>query len=203
MGLREKHKKRRRRIILDAAKRLFVRRGYGATTMQEIAASADVGVGTVYNYFGSKQRLMLAVVGRDAASFYDKPLVIDKSPLEAAYAYVCETMEFILSYGRELVREIMTATTSEKHAGESDKLTEVDWRSVSKLTEMFEHFDRSGGLASDVEPAKLAWICYSIMMTELMLFAFDSHRSEHELKKSVRASLEVALRGNTIGSGRT
>lgn len=203
MGLREKHKKQRHRAILDAAKGLFAKRGYSATAIQEIAASADVGVGTVYNYFGSKQRLMLAVIGRDAESFYDKPLAIDKSPLEAAYECVCETMEFILSYGRELVREVITATASESHSGLNDELMQADWRYVSKLTEMFEHFGRSGGLAPDVEPAKLAWICYSIMLTELMVFVFDSHRSEHELKKSVRASLEVALRGNTKGSGRT
>jgi AcrR family transcriptional regulator len=54
-----------RRRVLDAAVRLFVERGYHATTIESIAAAADVSVETIYKRFGSKAGMLKAA--RDAA----------------------------------------------------------------------------------------------------------------------------------------
>jgi AcrR family transcriptional regulator len=51
-----------RRRILDAAADLFVANGYGPTTMKEIAEHAGVAVDTVYATFGSKVRVLTAIV---------------------------------------------------------------------------------------------------------------------------------------------
>jgi AcrR family transcriptional regulator len=48
--------------ILDSAFELFSERGYHATTLQDIAARARIGVGTVYSYVPSKIHLLYAVV---------------------------------------------------------------------------------------------------------------------------------------------
>ncbi len=53
-----------RRRILDAARMLFVRDGYGATTLQAIADEAGVAVQTVYAVYGSKPGILRAL--RDA-----------------------------------------------------------------------------------------------------------------------------------------
>ena len=50
--------------ILDAAEGLFRRQGYAATTLDEIAAVADVSVGSVYVHFQTKAGLYLALVER-------------------------------------------------------------------------------------------------------------------------------------------
>src|SRR3982074_765606 len=47
-----------RRRIRDAARRLFVGRGYGATTIEAIAGEAGVAVPTVYLAFGTKRALL-------------------------------------------------------------------------------------------------------------------------------------------------
>jgi len=44
--------------MLDAARRLFVERGYAATTIPEIAAAAGVAVPTIYWAFGSKRGMV-------------------------------------------------------------------------------------------------------------------------------------------------
>ena len=54
-----------RRRVLDAAVRLFVERGYHSTTIESIAAAADVSVETIYKRFGSKAGMLKAA--RDAA----------------------------------------------------------------------------------------------------------------------------------------
>lgn len=48
--------------VIDAATRLFLDNGYFATTMEDIAAAADVGARTVYSRFGSKAMLLKRVV---------------------------------------------------------------------------------------------------------------------------------------------
>jgi len=51
----------RRAVILDAALRTFVKRGYPETKVAEIACEAGVAEGTLYNYFASKEDLLLAL----------------------------------------------------------------------------------------------------------------------------------------------
>ena len=44
--------------MLEAARRLFLERGYAATTIPQIAAAADVAVPTIYWAFGSKRAIV-------------------------------------------------------------------------------------------------------------------------------------------------
>lgn len=54
-----------RRLVVDAASRLFVERGYRGTTIESIAEAAGVSVETVYKRFGNKAGLLKAA--REAA----------------------------------------------------------------------------------------------------------------------------------------
>ncbi len=47
-----------RRLIVDAARKLFLERGYGVTTMDAIAAEAGVAVSTVYAIFKNKRAFL-------------------------------------------------------------------------------------------------------------------------------------------------
>lgn len=58
----------RRAEILEAAADVFSRKGYERATTREIAGTADVSEGTLYNYFGGKSDLLNAV----ANSFADE-----------------------------------------------------------------------------------------------------------------------------------
>ena len=61
-GLRARQKALRHERILDAALRLFREAGYDAVRTEDIAAAAEVSVGTLYNYFENKGDLLLALV---------------------------------------------------------------------------------------------------------------------------------------------
>ena len=54
--------------ILDAAADLFARRPFHEVRLEEIAANAKVGKGTVYLYWTSKEDVYLAVVRRGFAA---------------------------------------------------------------------------------------------------------------------------------------
>jgi AcrR family transcriptional regulator len=55
---------RNRDALVDAGYRVMSEKGIDAATMQEIADVADVGAGTVYSYFKSKDELAIAVMER-------------------------------------------------------------------------------------------------------------------------------------------
>lgn len=59
LGLRERKKQRTRRLIADTAERLFAERGYENVSVSDVARAAEVSEPTVYNYFPTKERLVL------------------------------------------------------------------------------------------------------------------------------------------------
>ena len=58
VGLRERKKARTRRLIADAAARLFAERGYEKVAVSDVAREAEVSEQTVYNYFQTKEQLV-------------------------------------------------------------------------------------------------------------------------------------------------
>src|ERR1700682_5875253 len=50
-----------RKAVLETAQRLFLTRGYAATTIAAIADNADVAVETIYKAFGGKPGLVRAI----------------------------------------------------------------------------------------------------------------------------------------------
>jgi AcrR family transcriptional regulator len=60
LGLRERKKLKTRRAIRTAAFGLFVEQGYEATTVDQIAAAADVSPSTFFRYFPTKEDLVIS-----------------------------------------------------------------------------------------------------------------------------------------------
>lgn len=75
-GLRSRKKAKRRDEIIAAAQRLFETQGLDATTMADIAAAAGISAPTVFNYFGSKDGVLIALIseGTNEAREQDRPL---------------------------------------------------------------------------------------------------------------------------------
>jgi AcrR family transcriptional regulator len=67
-GLRERKKRETRRALAQAGLELFVRRGYEATTLAEIAEAAGVSTRTIFAYFPSKEDILFSSLqaARDA-----------------------------------------------------------------------------------------------------------------------------------------
>ena len=64
MGRRERKKLQSRRTILEAAVSEFSKKGYKDTSVADIMSTADLGIGTFYNYFNSKEDLLFSLLER-------------------------------------------------------------------------------------------------------------------------------------------
>ncbi|MFI8529430.1 TetR/AcrR family transcriptional regulator [Streptomyces aquilus] len=77
--LREERARQTRQAIVTAASRLFVARGYAATSFADIATEATVARPTVFAAFGSKAALLREVVDQALAGD-DKPVPVAERP---------------------------------------------------------------------------------------------------------------------------
>jgi len=63
LSRRDRERLARRGDILVAAQEIFAEKGYGDSTLEEIAHRAEFGKGTLYNYFpGGKQEILLGII---------------------------------------------------------------------------------------------------------------------------------------------
>jgi AcrR family transcriptional regulator len=70
-GRRQRKRARNRAAIVDAAIDLFETRGYEATTVADIAAAADIGTRTFFDYFATKDELLFPEVDARVLAMVD------------------------------------------------------------------------------------------------------------------------------------
>lgn len=63
MNIREEQKQQRRKKILSVSLDLFIRKGFNATKMSDIAEKADMSIGLFFHYFKSKEEVYEKLVG--------------------------------------------------------------------------------------------------------------------------------------------
>ncbi len=98
---REDEKERRRAEILDAAEALYIRKGWAALTVEQVARSARLSRALVYVYFRDKEDLLFAIGERAMRMLRDRFMVAIAIPasgmdqVEAiGRAYLCYAYEF-------------------------------------------------------------------------------------------------------------
>ena len=92
---------RNRALLLDAARSLVAKNGAGAVTMDDVAAAARVGKGTLFRRFGSRAGLMMVLLDEDerasqqAFLFGPPPLGPDAPPMDRLLAFGRERLRFV------------------------------------------------------------------------------------------------------------
>jgi len=92
-GLRARQKEKRKQAIMAAAARLFQAQGFNAASMEDIAAAAELSVGTVYNYFKSKAEICLAIYQADRDLVHAATDRIIANPPADPVLAICRMME--------------------------------------------------------------------------------------------------------------
>ncbi len=100
---------RNRAAVLDAAARLFAERGVGGVSMDEVAAAAGVGKGTLFRRFGDKAGLATALLDARETELQQRmlsgpaPLGPGADPTSRLVAFVDAYLDYVLAH-LDLVR---------------------------------------------------------------------------------------------------
>jgi len=66
---REKEKDNRKKLILKSARALFFKKGFNNVTVDEIAKASELGKGSIYLYFNSKEEIYAQILLKDIDNF--------------------------------------------------------------------------------------------------------------------------------------
>jgi len=199
LSLRERQKERREQRILVATANLLNSKGYQGTSIEDIAEQAEVGVGTVYNYFGSKAYLVLELFRQDAEEQLrqGKKVLLNPSTdaVEAVSALFSTYIKVAASrYNKNILREIMALAFSDQLSYGKEAL-KLDYMLISQVTELMELIRTRGQLAHEVTTEEAAKLLYTILSVDLMMFLVDDDLTLGSLNKAIKHSVELVFKG--------
>jgi len=111
---------RNRARVLEAARRLFAERGVEAVTMDEVAREAGVAKGTVFNRFGDRAGLALALLDDHERDLQERivrgppPLGPGAPPRDRLLAFLAALAELTFAH-RDLLREVERAAPAARY----------------------------------------------------------------------------------------
>lgn len=96
-----------RRKIFEVSIQLINSKGYDDTTIKDICKAANIGTGTFYHYFKSKQDILIEYVKNESQDIVD---LYHTLPKESYYQILLSLLEYQLDYidlkGREFVKNV-------------------------------------------------------------------------------------------------
>jgi AcrR family transcriptional regulator len=154
IGRRERRREATSQRILSAAIRLFEKQGFSATTVEQITEAADVGKGTFFNYFPSKDHVLLSLFAMLGGEF-DR-LQQEAPSVKDVRAHLREFARNLLaSPGRtNVLRNVMGVAMTEPVIGRAfEGLIE---KARSAVRHVMEHGQELQQVRSDITAADMA-----------------------------------------------
>jgi TetR/AcrR family transcriptional regulator, fatty acid metabolism regulator protein len=149
----------RRRRIVEAAVKVFARKGYHTARVGDIAEEAGVAHGLLYHYFDSKEALLEAVFRETWTQIVDAVREIEESGAPAVEQLRRVAAIYLRAWARDpdlvrvLVREV---ARSEQVQRRVDEIAEV-FRGITRIV---EHGQAEGEFRTDVDARLASWIFY-------------------------------------------
>lgn len=97
-GLRERRKRATRQALIDAATTLCLERGFDAVTVTEIAEAAGVSPATAFNYFPTKESLILDVPDALLKSLHQALADAETPPVHAMLQVLAGELDNLISW---------------------------------------------------------------------------------------------------------
>lgn len=189
-GLRARQKRLRHERLLDAAMTLFREAGYDAVRTEDIAAKAEVSVGTLYNYFENKGDLLLALVTLEVEEVLDQgQSVIDAPPADIAQAlnaliggYYDHSNTYLT---KDLWRIAMALTIQAPETPFSQRFTALDRSLTDQVCALVVALQARGLARSDVDAEALGQLIFNSLNQMFIEFIKDEAMALDSLKAAV------------------
>lgn len=187
--------------LLDAAEQLFTARAVADVTVEEIAETAGVAIGSVYNHFGSKAGLYAALVEKALVAdrqFMDLAYVEGRSPVEQLYAAADEYLAFYLANPEYFRMLAFPAEPGSYAAGQdlADRLADSVDEQNKRIVDALKRGMKAGTIRK-VNAQELATVLWSSWNGIISLAWRQDRlqRNPRQLKRLLRAATDAFTHG--------
>jgi TetR/AcrR family fatty acid metabolism transcriptional regulator len=158
----------KRRLILDAAIRVFARRGFHHCRVSDVADEAGVAYGLVYHYFNSKEEILNTLFSERWQLLVDAIAEIDAREIPARQK-LHDVAGFIIDsyrYEPELMKVIIVEVTRSVHSFGLQHLEQIR-EAYEGITNIIEAARGDGSFKSDI-PAEFGAMCFYGAIEQLL-----------------------------------
>lgn len=192
-----------REAILAAAERIMLRDGYQTAKMADIAEATGVSVGTLYNYFDSKEAVFNALLEHHRERFiaYVERPFTSEDPLHQLRELLLRAHEFAEENGAlfNLYILYVRTRTSDLNGAFGDPnypncLDNTDHqRFDAHVVRLVTLAQESGRIRNDVSVADLVWTLHALMQS--ILHDWCRHPDQISLKARAEEMMTLYLEG--------
>ncbi|MCX8129723.1 MAG: TetR/AcrR family transcriptional regulator [Clostridia bacterium] len=197
-GLREKKKTDRNKRIQNAAIKLFGTQGYEATTMRGIAQEAELGVGTLYNYYKSKGEILLSIIDDKSEEFvyeFDDAIKNRKNDIFSSVStFFGIYIKSFSIYNKRIWREFLSAALT-KQPSIIEYIWAIDSIFIKKFTELLQRFAKDGLIGNGIDFESISLTFYSVLGFHILKYISDEDISIEVLKESFEKQIRVLIAG--------
>jgi AcrR family transcriptional regulator len=185
----------KRRLLLDAAVRVFARKGYHASRVGDIAEEAGVAYGLLYHYFQSKEEVLRTVFRETWHALIATIKSVEEAgdPPREQLRKVAEILLRSWRRDPDLVRVLVLEVTRSQHLpGEMDEIV----ASFSAIQEIVERGQADGSIRADLDARLASYIFYGAV--EELLTGWVLGRlpdSEEDVARAERTLVEIVTGG--------
>ena len=203
-GERAAGRQRRLARILDAAEELFAAHGFAKTTVDEIAAAANVSKGLVYDHYPSKEALLGAVWQRLVEAWtaaVQSTKFADGSLADAIGEVLHVSLEYVTA--NPLLRRIIALDPGALIPGGREDQAEFGRRYRANFEAVLARGVRRGELRRDLDVAHTAeviWLLHFTLTREL--FVGPQRVSRADSRELLRSAVDLVVAGLRASGGR-
>ena len=192
IGLRGRKKLDRRRELLVVAGERFRSVGFDATRMEDIAAGADVGTGTAYNYFANKGELLLAIASIEVEGIMEKARIALERPVpdiataldRLVAAYLDNSLVFL---DKAMWRAAIALSVKQPDMPFGRRYSELDASLVRQISELFLSLQAKRLIAPAIDTACASQLFYNNLTTMFSEFIKHDASTIAEIKDAIRS----------------
>ena len=190
-GLRAKHKIDRNSRIVEAASGLFRREGYEGARIEEIAAKAEVSVGTIYNYYRNKGDILVAIVSMEVHEVLAAgQRILQKPPKDvekAVDALIATYIDHSLVYlSKEMWRQAMATSTQQPDSPFGKTYTALDRDLADQTCALITKLQELGLVRGDVDGLGVGEMIFNSMNMMFIEFIKREDMSIKLLRTNIR-----------------
>lgn len=192
---RERKKRMRRAELMVIARRSFAELGFDRTSMESIAAEADIAVGTLYNYFPTKGDLLFAILSEDIAPIVGRARpTIEVTGEAALLALIRECFEWFDRYDRGLLRRFTADALTTDATGREGYFL-FDDMLVARVTEIVAEMEERGALREGVDRIVAAQVIFNLGNAAFFAYLVDPSATADTVVATMAAQLRLVLAG--------